>query len=160
MLKIRAPKEDDLDEVYIVGLSMHAESYFNCFDFNRNKIAWLLRAAITNPDFFGRVWIDTAKKDKIVGYMMFMCTEHYFGYDKMSLDMGVYLLPEYRGSAGMSLIKGVKEYEKWAEDLGVKDMCLGVSAGITDEQSIELYKKLGYTKGDAMLHKKVHANMR
>lgn len=134
---------------------MHSESWYRDFDFDKRKFNYLFQSALENDSiFYGRAFVND--EDRLVGFMLCMITEHFFGYDTVAVDMGTYILPQYRGEAGMAMVRSIKEYEKWAKRNGCKDITFGVSAGITDGVSVELYERLGYEKTSTLLHKKVH----
>ncbi len=142
----------DRDEVIRIGRRMHNESYFRDFDYSPQKIVDLHFKCLHEPNYFGRVFV--TKANNIVGYFCGAVTEHYFGHDKMAIDLGLYIEPPFRGMGGLAVIKCLRDYERWAIDQGVVDVSVGVSADITNDQAIELYQRMGYTKGDQMLHKK------
>lgn len=153
-IKARKPVRADYKDMLAVGRSMHAESYYRDFDYSRRKFDHLFENAIRNPMYFGRVFVE--RDDRPVGFFLGTITEHYFGYDRLAMDLGLYVGPDHRGSAGLAVVKVLRRFEEWAAGNGCRDVVLGVSAGITDKKSIELYKRLGYSKPSMMLHKKVH----
>lgn len=151
MIRFRPPIEGDFEQSWVLALSMHAESYYSGMEINKRKFQLLFESGMSNPMFFCRVF---ENDQQLVGFFMGLLSEQFFGYDTVALDLGLYVIPEQRGKAARCVVDTIKQYEHWAFAAGAVDCTLGVSAGITDERSIKLYERLGFTKGSMMLHKK------
>lgn len=155
MITARRVRKEDQHACWILALAMHAESYYSDYDMNKKKFNLLFESAVSNLNFFARVFVKE-ETDEVVGFFMTFVSEHFFGYDKMAMDLGLYMNVENRGRGGLALARVIKQYEKWAKAMGCKETTLAVSAGITDELSQKLFEKRGYSKSSQVLHKKVH----
>ena len=155
MITARHIRKEDQQACWQLALAMHAESYYRDYDINKRKFNLIFEAATTNLNYFSRVFVDS-KTDEPCGFFLTFVSEHYFGYDKVAMDLGMYMNVENRGKGGLALARVIKQYEKWAKALGCQETTLAVSAGITDELSQKLFEKRGYLKSSSVLHKKVH----
>ena len=110
-----------------------------------DKIDALIQGALTRPDYFNVVLVDSAT-DQLEGYLLAVVHEHYFSNTLTVTDLGFYITPDYRtlGSARSMLL----ELEAWA--FGVKkasEISLGISSGIADKAMVRFYERLGYDRG-------------
>lgn len=137
---IRPLTLDDIPQVVLLGSQMHQESIFRDMDYSPKKLMELLeRMAVGSRELFAFVYDDKGVRGFIAGFI----SAHFFGDDLSSGDFALYVDPEYRGErAGPALVKA---YVAYCRDMGVKDIRLGVSAGIDDEQVAQVYRGLGFT---------------
>lgn len=63
----------------------------------------------------------------------------------------VYVLPDYRGSP--VALRLIRSMELWATEIGAK-IRLGVTTGINQERSVEMYERLGYKHLGTLLQKR------
>lgn len=89
---------------------------------------------------FLRVYED---EDGISGIMVGSVAPYLCGPEFYACDLILYVKPEKRGTR--AAITLVKEFEKWATDLGVAEVMLGTSTGIAAEKTACLYQRLGYS---------------
>lgn len=138
MVEIRKATQDDFDNIMIMCLRLRNESpRYSHLGFNVEKLSNLVSKLIED----GSVFV-AQKKKFIIGMISGTICEHLFSLDKFVCDLTVYIDPKHRG--GMTAIKLIRAYEKWAVDLGISEIVLGVSTGINAERTVSLYKKLGY----------------
>lgn len=82
------------------------------------------------------------RNGKIVATMVGFIVTMTFSFTRTGGDVGVFVLPEARGSKAAFLL--VYDYEKWLQAHDCKRSILGVTAGINDDKAASFYKKMGY----------------
>tara|TARA_E500000081_G_scaffold89648_1_gene90722 strand:+ start:12497 stop:12952 length:456 start_codon:yes stop_codon:yes gene_type:complete len=149
-MKIRKMIEEDVPTIIGYGSKMHQESYFKNFNFDEKKLYQLWVLIDTNPNYCALV---AEKSDgELVGFFVGCITEHWFGNDKVSSDLALYVDPEFRGtSAAIRLMKG---YQTWAEMAGAAEIHIGTSTDINTNQNLSLFQKMGYEIGGTFLRKR------
>ena len=137
-LKIRQGDRDDIPALIELGGLMNKESpRFRGLDWAEDK---LIQLGILIADQGGMF---VAEKDnKVVGMILGMVTEHFFGRDLVASDLVVYVHPDHRG--GTMVVRLLKKFEAWAYATGAKVIVLSVSTEIKADRTGELYKRLGY----------------
>ena len=82
------------------------------------------------------------KNEQIVGFIAGVVVEQFLSHDTFACDIGVFVLPEFRG--GSYFLRLVKTFENWAKEKGAQEIQLGVSTGVHPEQTVRMYERLGY----------------
>lgn len=120
---------------------MHAESpRYRDLGFSAEKVNALALVLIRMP---GQGGVLVAEADgKIVGMFAFHVGQHFFSDDTYASDVVMYLRPEHRG--GSLFPRLVKAFEAWADEYGVKEKLLGVSAEIDSQRVVAVLERLGY----------------
>lgn len=141
MVEIRPATVDDVPAILGLAKRMHAESpRFSRRAFSAAKCEAALAALLA-----GRLTGSTlvAEKDRtIIGMMVGIVTEHFFGTEKMATDLALYIAPEHRG--GSLAPKLIKAFEKAMRATGAVEVSLGISTEIAAERTVELYRAQGY----------------
>lgn len=114
---------------------MVTEAEFSYAKLEKHKILQLYK----NPNAIAFLAIDN---DKIVGFMAAMLHEYFFSSRKRVSDLGLYVLPEYRGSR--AALKLVKSLETWAKQTGADDLHLGQTTAVDIDKTRQFYERLGY----------------
>ncbi len=135
---IRRATKDDNPAILALGRAMHAESRYARFDYDEEKYRRLVEHLIDNG-----IAIVSAANGQVSGVFLGVVSAHFFGNDLQSTDFIQYVTPEFRG--GMTGVRLIREYIRIAKEIGVKDICIGNSSGISTERTGELYKRLGFT---------------
>tara|TARA_R100001460_G_scaffold74795_1_gene115919 strand:+ start:298 stop:747 length:450 start_codon:yes stop_codon:yes gene_type:complete len=148
---IRNMTEEDVDFCIELGKSMHEESYFRQFDYNFDKLKVFVTNLVNTPE--QSCALVAIKEGQIIGFFLGISNEHWFGTDKMSCDLACYIIPSERGS--MTATKLIKQYEKWAKEIGVKEMLIGVSTGVNSDRTASLFERLGYGDKAFSLRKRI-----
>jgi len=151
-MEIRRFEMDDFDRLLDLAELMRYESpAFRDYEMDQGKLLALGQAAIDNADqVFGAVAI---KDDEIIGFMLGMCTEHYFSKVKLACDLALYVAKQSRGgTAGMRLITA---FEKWAVNTGASLLTMGISTGIDTDRTAALYAKLGMQEEGIIFKKRL-----
>ena len=133
------PYEPSLLPIAIqLGRKMHQESRFRDMPFSEAKIASLLQ----NPNCF----TSFAKAgDVYIGFIWGLVQDIWFSDCKTGFDLGLYLLPEYRGKS-MAPVRLVRAFEDFCKSKGCFEITFSSSASIDEEKAFRLYEKLGYSK--------------
>jgi RimJ/RimL family protein N-acetyltransferase len=128
-----------------LAADFHRESAYASHPLALAKVDELIVRAHTDSDRFCVVVAD-AVTDRMQGYLMAICHEHYFSYTKTVTDIGFYITEAYRSPAIARDM--VRALERWAFHVKqASDISLGVSSGIADERIVRLYERLGYMRG-------------
>jgi GNAT superfamily N-acetyltransferase len=124
-----------LEEFLNIVTKMVTEAEFSYAKLEKHKILQLYK----NPNAIAFLAIDN---DKIVGFMAAMLHEYFFSSRKRVSDLGLYVLPEYRGSR--AALKLVKSLETWAKQTGADDLHLGQTTAVDIDKTRQFYERLGY----------------
>ena len=122
--------EDDIHGILEMGHLMHQEGRFSQFDFNDEKVENLIKLLINNG-----IAIITEG-----GFFLGLVTEHFFGNDKISLDLALYVREGFRGEGIADQL--IDEYIKVAREMGAVDIGIGNSMGNVGG----LYERHGFSK--------------
>lgn len=132
-------REDAL-ELIELGKRLHEESRYNSTDYSVETIWKLLSATLDHPTKFH---ISYCKKDnKIVSFFLGTMNTEFFTGKQNAVDMGMYVVPELRGSR--CFIQMLKSFENWAKKNNATKIVLYHSTGIDPETSKTLFPRLGY----------------
>lgn len=140
MIEVRRIREEDLEDIYLLGLDMRNEGLFRTVDYDQKRVYKFLRQYVDVPDInYGVV----ARADgKLVGFFTGYVSLFFFGRDTIATEVLWYVAPKYRGSRlGIDLLKG---FEDWAKDRGAVEICIGISTGIDADKTGQLLERRGY----------------
>lgn len=135
---------EDIEQMVEVGRKFYNETYHVKYGpFEEQKIRRMIKTANEQPN---KLFVAYDKAgDIITGFVVGVYTELPFSNTKVVQDMGVYVAPDKRGtSLGIKLIKLL---EKWSLDQKADCTIICHNTGINTEQSIPLFKRLGYFLG-------------
>lgn len=138
-LEIHKATMADLGDVLVLSNMMHDESP----RFSRHKFA--VDKATQLVEFLMEHGCLLLAKDRgqTIGFVAGVVSKHFLSHSTYATDIGVFVTPEHRG--GSTFYRLVKAFEQWAEDMGVDEICLGVSTDVQREQTVRMYERLGYT---------------
>lgn len=119
-----------------LGRRMHEESRYRNMPFSEAKIATLLQ----NPNCFGSF---AKAGDVYIGFIWGLVQDVWFSDCKTGSDLGLYILPEYRGKS-MAPIRLIRAFEDFCKSRGCVEIRLSSSASIDEEKASRLYKMLEY----------------
>jgi GNAT superfamily N-acetyltransferase len=139
---IREMTEADVDTLVAIGGQMHAESAYSKCEYSPDKCKAIGAEILDNPYIVGLV---SEIGGEIVGFYLGVIQEQYFSNVLTSSDLLLYVKPEHRN--GMSGLRLIKAYTKWAQEMGVSDehIQLAQTADIAPEAVDRLYRKLGFS---------------
>ena len=131
---------------------MHKESSFRDLDWDPKKLEDLGLNFILFPNDYC-CFVAKNSFGGIIGFIIGMINEFYFGHDLVAEDLLLYVPQNKRG--GKAAIRLVRAYEEWATAKGARRIMLGVSTEINTEQVVRLYERLGYKQFGRILKKGV-----
>jgi RimJ/RimL family protein N-acetyltransferase len=136
--------KDTADAVRLAA-DFHNASAYRHHRLALDKVDALIGNAMTRPDYFNVVLAD-ARADRVEGYLLAMCHEHYFSTARTVTDLGFYISPDYRNP--MAARAMLQQLETWAFEIQkVSEISLGVSSGVADKAIVRFYERCGYTRG-------------
>lgn len=121
-----------------LGKAMHQESRYKNMRFSETKITKLL----TNPNCFCAL---AKSGGNHIGFILGLIQESWFCEEKIGFDLGLYVLPEYRGKS-LAALRLIQSFERHCKSKGCSQISLSSSASIFEEKALRLYEKLGYIK--------------
>ncbi|MDA5498007.1 GNAT family N-acetyltransferase [Yersinia aleksiciae] len=138
---IRPATMDDIPALVALGARMHCESRYVTFPYDEDKCA-ALAVSLINAEF--GVVLVAEESGQIVGWVAGGIGEQYFSYERMAFEYGVFIDAEHRGgTAGYRLVKAFIE---WAKNHGARVINMGVTTGVHEERTGELYQRLGLAR--------------
>lgn len=152
-IEVREAIPEDFHRIEELAESIKLESRYAVYDLNMEKIESYFKMQFSSENF-KTFFAVTPEKDieHTVGFGSYMIHSHYFDDVLMSSDLMTYVHPLYRGSS--TFFRLVKAYEKWATEMGVKEINLATSTGIETLKVSEMYRRLGFPL-TAVTHTKV-----
>lgn len=151
-VEIRRPRASDLGDILHMAQAFHQESWYAFTPFSQGKVADLVQGCLADEKenrTFARVFVADGR---VVGYFLAVMTEHYWGHGAYAADLGLYILPEYRG--GLVLPRILNAYYEWAQKRGALECVFGISSGIVDERIAKLVERMGFSKAMAAYSRK------
>lgn len=149
MAEVRAATVDDIESIVALGACMAQESpVYRRKNYDHDKVRALLHALVAADN--GIVFVATS--GEVIGMVMGMVVEEFFGHDLKAVELVVYVAPEHRG--GSAAVKLVRAYEEKAFSMGVKEVVLGVSTNVHQEKTTRLYERMGYSSAGNSLVKR------
>lgn len=143
MTVIRKGVRSDIPAIIEMARDMHAESpRYNRLNFNAEKVNALALAIMLNPKAGGVLVAE--RENSVVGVLAFYVTDFFFGDDLLASDLVMYIRPQFR--SGSIFPRMVLAFETWADEFGVKEKQLSVSAGIDTERTVAVLERLGYVQ--------------
>lgn len=149
-MKIRKMTEEDVPTIISYGQQMHEESYFKHFNFSEEKL-WVLWEQIKTHQTYCALVAENVD-GKLVGFFVGFINEHWFGTDKVTCDLALYVIKEFRGSS--AALRLMRAYEKWGFMAGASEVHIGTSTDINTNKNLSLFQKMGYEIGGTFLRKR------
>ncbi|HDL7643635.1 TPA: GNAT family N-acetyltransferase [Yersinia enterocolitica] len=136
---IRNATAGDIPALIELGARMYIESrYSQNSPFDEGKCADLARSLISSP---GGCLLVAEKDDVVIGWLAGGIAEQWFSRQLMAFEYGLFIAPEHRGAtAGPRLAKA---FIAWAEDHGAVLINMGITTGVHEERTGDLYSRLG-----------------
>lgn len=150
-MTIRRATLDDKQALLELGRKMRAESpRFSKLDYSDAKAEQLFMVLLSNPN---GVVLLAENDSEIIGMMAGFASEHFFSQQLFATDFVLFIEPDHRG--GSSAMRLIKEFEKWARDLGVVEIVLGISTEVHAGRTADLYARLGFDQSGITMIKRV-----
>jgi GNAT superfamily N-acetyltransferase len=143
VIALRQLAPGDEAEAFDLARRFHAESVYRDHPLALAKVDALIRQAMADDDR----WCCVAVSEGfLVGYLMAVIHEHYFGYTRTCSDLGFYILPEHRSLWTARAM--LERLEHWAFHVKrAEEINLGISSGIADAAIERFYRRCGYARG-------------
>lgn len=138
---VRDATPDDVQAMVRLGQAMHAESRYAAFNFDPIKLASEIEALIEQEDGFALV---AERNGEVVGAFIGYVGTHYFGNDRVAMDLALIVAPSERAS--MLGVQLVKRYIQQAKAKGVADIVLSNSTGVDSNRVADLFERLGFQR--------------
>lgn len=135
---IREATIKDVPMLVQLGKAYFEEADWKNYDFDDAWLTGQFYRCLVDEDWHILV---SVKDREIVGFAMCENTSLVFTTDTALRCEILYILPEWRGAAGPSLIKYIG---KLGKRIGAKCTHIGVTSGITTERTRLLYERLGF----------------
>lgn len=139
---IRLASEEDIPGMIELGATMHAESIYRQFDYDREKLFDSCRKWISHPDLYFMA-VAEDNDAQVIGMFIGFISEYYFGRDLCAYDLLFFVHPFKRG--GLAAVRLIKAFEEWAFENGAKEVCTGTTTMVDPERTAKLFERLGYT---------------
>ncbi len=130
---------EDMERLILLAAMMTSESpVFVRHPFSVGKARDLITALIPTGGL-----IVACQRGEVIGFFAGIISEHWLSFDTYATDIGIYVLPEHRGSTAFPRL--IHAFESWAIEKGAQELHLGVSTGIHPEQTVRMFERLKYT---------------
>ena len=128
-------------QVLALAREMHAESVAHRgIPLDEAKVVQQLNASHSMPDtIYFRIAV---RGEEVLGGFFGIISTLYFSQDRVARDMAWFVRRDRRGSRAAVLL--VADFERWAEERGVRDFMLGQPPAVKNETTRALYEHLGY----------------
>lgn len=139
-MRVMPFQETDLPEILILARRMHLESEYRKLAFDPEFIRKLLENAL-NQDAYGP-FVAFNEAGRAVGFILGHVSQTFFGPDLVASELAFYVSPEARGSS--AAIRLMQAYDSWACMQGAKEIFLGITTGINELKTTELFNRSGF----------------
>lgn len=143
MAKVRRAGSADIEPMIEMGRALHQESpRYRTMRYDPDKlrrVAARLQGTLLAED---GVMLVAEAGGQVVGMLVGILAERWFGPDRYATDLTVYVRPEHRG--GTAFVRLVAAFEAWAREQGVDEVDIGISTDIHAERTVHAYERLGY----------------
>lgn len=149
-MNVRLATESELGDVLDLCKSLVKESpVFSQQPFNERTTTAFIQHQI-NKD---AVLVALDEYQNIVGAAICAVYVDWRTGQRIAIEQGIYVLPEYRNTkAGILLVKGFKE---WALHNDAERIQIGTMSGIEAERVVKLYERLGFTQCGYVLEQEI-----
>lgn len=136
-IEIRVAQAEDIDSIKTLTDGMLAATGLGVA-----TVAKIRSLVLSPKTLFLTAW----DGNSLVGYTCGILHENIFNDRLRVSDVGVFVLPKYRGSSTSKRL--IEHMEQWAREQGAQEIWLGQTTGDDIDQVIKYYNRLGYkTKG-------------
>lgn len=134
---MRRAAHDDVPAMVEMFEAMHAESRYSRFPALLSKVEGFLHSVIAD-----RRAIVLVSGDPLCGMFIGWVDEFWWGPALESCDLLLYVKKESRG--GLHAVRLIKGYLEVAEQMGVSDIKVGASTGISPERTYRFFERMGF----------------
>ncbi|MHA7847246.1 GNAT family N-acetyltransferase [Serratia sp. D1N4] len=138
---IRHANAGDIPALIELGTRMFLESRYASGSFDEEKCAALARQLI---DADAGIVLVAEHGGHVVGWLAGGIGEQFFSRALMAFEYGLFIAPEHRGgSAGPRMVKA---FIAWAKDNGATLINMGITTGVHEARTGEMYERLGLSR--------------
>lgn len=143
---VRRATPADIPAIVAMGARMHTESpRYARYPYQPERIRQAVGLMLASPACLVLI----AERDgRPAGFFGGMLSEHPFSGHFYAGDAAVYVAPEHRGTSILPRI--LREFERWADDVGAEEITLGITTEVQMERTARLYARLGYRHSGAI----------
>lgn len=143
-MPIRFATVNDIPGLVALGQHMHAITRFKSFEYNEERVAQALGAAIEKGNGRYVCFVAEDSAQRLVGVLLAVLEQHIFSDQLTASVMHYDVLPESRmGGYGVRLLKA---FEQWSRNRKVVEISLGINS-LTEMDSVGGFvRKMGYSK--------------
>lgn len=138
-MKLRLATMDDLPALAVLGREMHDTSSYAGMDYDADRLKKTITELMNKSQF---VVVAEGTNGELIGGMLGMCTQSWFGRDMVANDLALFVTRDERG--GMAAVKLIKAFVQWAKLAGAKQIRPGVTTG--HERAEKLFERLGFAR--------------
>jgi GNAT superfamily N-acetyltransferase len=138
------------DKQTVVNLArlMHAEApAYRAIPFEPEKVAAWATLCAAEPDWICLLAENDRKEP--VGFAAAGCVPLSFSDQRTVDDLGLYVLPEYRGSSAAARL--VDYLTAWSKAKGAIALRFGLTTGINDRQATAFLQRMGFTAAGVIM---------
>lgn len=152
MIEVRPLEEGALTPLVDLTKAMHGEApQYRDYPFEPFKLFDWGRLCLTDPNWLCLLaW----EGETPIGFIAVGCVEMIFNRETTVDDLGLYVIPEKRGST--AALRLVRAMEAWATKTGSRTIRLGITTGVEAERSAKFLARLGYEQTGLMLTKRLN----
>ncbi len=129
----------DIPAIIELGRTMHNESTFAGMNYDPARVKATLTELIDRSQY---VVVAIDESSQVIGGLVGMCTQSWFGNDMVANDLALFVHPDWRKSIAAEQL--VLMFVHWAKLAGAKQIRPGVTTG--DDRAEKLYQRMGFTR--------------
>jgi len=149
----RAENANDITRMIELGAKMHHESVYSKYDYDKKYLQHYGEHMLKHPEEYG-LFLAEDGDGEITAMVAGFISPLYFNPEvKVAHDFFLYVHPQMRG--GLSAVKLMRAYEKWAKQAGASEVSMGITAGIANETAAKFFGGIGYESKGSYLNKEV-----
>lgn len=137
---IRTPCHADIESLVDMGACMHAESAYAFLPYDRAKVRQFIEDYI--EDTTNRCGLVAEHEGRVIAMLFGYLGDYLFCDERLAVDEIVFVDPDHRG--GMTAVRLIRRFQRWASERGARELCLGVSTNIHPQSTGQLYQRLGF----------------
>lgn len=139
-LAILPAKKGDLPAIVELAAQVHEESQWARFPLDRSRTRTLLSSLMESPDGVVLIAIEGGGR-RVVASVACLVSDHPYMAVRIAIEFGVLCKSEDSGAA---IARLVRAYEDWAKKRGAVVAQIGITNGVEQERTAQLYSHLGF----------------
>lgn len=142
-MQYRRVTQADIPMIIRVCQRIHDESpVYGAFDRSLEELVTANLTAMKNAGVLHGIVAEDADANAY-GLMLGVVSAPWYTDRVEACEQTLYVHPEHRGSSIAPRL--IKEFEKLCKELGAWQIAAGATTGMTEDRTIQLYERLGYT---------------